>query len=234
MRIILNEGWRQVLAEEFAKDYYSDLWDKVDAAYDAGNVYPPVEEIFSAFELVDYDQVKVVILGQDPYHGLGQAHGLSFSVKPGVKIPPSLRNIYKELQSDLGVPMADHGSLISWAEQGVLMFNAVLTVDEGHAGSHKKHGWHKFTDAVISKLNDRDKGIVFVLWGNFAISKKALITQPQHRIIASVHPSPLSANRGFFGSQPFSKINHALEEIGQPPIDWPLSPIDDGQMMLNL
>ncbi len=234
MRRILNEGWQKVLRDEFVKDYYSDLWAMVDAAYDAGHVYPPVEEVFSAFELVDYDQVKVVILGQDPYHGPGQAHGLSFSVKPGVKIPPSLRNMYKELQNDLGMTMADHGYLISWAEQGILMFNAVLTVDEGHAGSHKKYGWHKFTDAVISKLNDREEGIVFVLWGNFAISKKGLITNPQHRIIENIHPSPLSANRGFFGSKPFSKINTQLVTLGQSTIDWQLKPIDDGQIKLDI
>ena len=234
MRMIMNESWQKVLGETYAQTYYKDLWAKVDAAYGAGTVYPPIEDVYSAFELVGYDQVKVVVLGQDPYHGPGQAHGLSFSVKPGVKIPPSLRNIYKELQADLGIPMADHGYLIPWAEQGVLMFNAVLTVDEGKAGSHKKYGWHTFTDEIIRQLNERKEGIVFVLWGNFAISKKALITNPQHRIIESVHPSPLSASRGFFGSQPFSKINDHLQAMGQTPINWQLPPLDDGQMMLNI
>ena len=232
--IIQNKGWQGVLEDEFAKDYYLQLWEKLDAAYEDHSVYPIKEEVFSAFEYVDYDQVKVVILGQDPYHGPNQAHGLSFSVKPGVKIPPSLRNIYKELKSDLGIDPPDHGYLEAWAKQGILMFNAVLTVDEGSAGSHKKYGWHTFTDAVISQLDAREEGIVFVLWGNFAISKKKLITGTQHRIVESVHPSPLSASRGFLGSQPYSKINGYLSELGYAPIDWRLEAIDDGQVKLDI
>lgn len=220
--MIQNKGWQGILEEEWQKPYYKDLWTKLDLAYETQNIYPPKAEVFSAFELVDYNEVKAVILGQDPYHGQGQAHGLSFSVKPGVKIPPSLRNMYKELRSDLEIDPPDHGYLTPWAMQGVLMFNAVLSVEEGKAGSHKKLGWPKFTDEVIKKLNQRKEGIVFVLWGNFAISKKKFITNPQHRIVESVHPSPLSASRGFFGSKPYTKVNHYLEELGQTPIDWSL------------
>lgn len=232
--IIQNQGWQTVLADEFNKDYYGELCNRLEQAYEDHSVYPAKEDIFSAFELVDYDKVKVVILGQDPYHGAGQAHGLSFSVKKGVKIPPSLRNMFKELKSDLGIEPPNHGFLQSWAQQGILMFNAVLTVDEGKAGSHKNYGWHTFTDAVISQLNQREDGIVFVLWGNFAISKKPLITGSQHRIVESVHPSPLSASRGFFGSKPYSKINSYLEELGHTQINWQLDTEDNGQMKLDI
>ena len=232
--IIQNEGWQTVLADEFNKDYYVELCNKLEQAYDDHPVYPAKEDVFSAFELVDYDEVKVVILGQDTYHGPGQAHGLSFSVKKGVKIPPSLRNMYKELKSDLGIEAPDHGYLEAWAKQGILMFNAVLSVDEGKAGSHKKYGWHTFTDAVITQLNQREEGVVFVLWGNFAISKKKLITASQHRIVESVHPSPLSASRGFLGSKPYSKINGYLEELGYETIEWCLETEDDGQVKLDI
>lgn len=231
---IENKEWKSVLKDEFAKKYYMDLWAHLEEEYADHLVYPPKEEVFTAFELVGYNEVKVVILGQDPYHGPNQAHGLSFSVKKGVKIPPSLRNILKELKADLGIDIPNHGCLLPWANQGVLMFNAVLTVDEGKAGSHKKLGWHQFTDEVIRQLNLRRTGIVFVLWGNFAISKKALITNPQHRIIESVHPSPLSASRGFFGSRPFSRINEYLETMGLTAIDWTLTDEEDGQVKLEL
>ena len=220
--VINNKGWQKVLGDEFTKDYYRDMWGKLDRAYEDHPVYPPKDQVFSAFELVDYEDVKVVILGQDPYHGPGQAHGLSFSVQPGIKLPPSLKNIFKELVDDQGVTMPAEGYLVPWAKQGVLMFNAVLTVEEGKAGSHKNMGWHRFTDQVISCLNRRENGIVFVLWGNFAISKKKLITGSQHGIIESVHPSPLSARRGFFGSNPFSKINDYLANLGTEAIDWRL------------
>ena len=220
--IIEKPGWQRVLGNEFKKDYYEHMWEKLDQAYEDQTIYPPKEEVYSAFELVDYEEVKVVILGQDPYHGNGQAHGLSFSVKKGVKLPPSLKNIFKELNSDMGIDMPEDGYLVPWARQGVLMFNAVLTVEEGKAGAHKKIGWHTFTDEVIRRLNQREKGIVFVLWGNFAISKKKFITGSQHRIIESVHPSPLSARRGFFGSKPFSKINAALMDLGYTTINWHL------------
>lgn len=231
--IIENKGWKQLLEDEFKKAYYVKLWEKLDVAYEDHQVYPPKGKVFSAFELVDYDEVKVVILGQDPYHGAGQAHGLSFSVEKGIKIPPSLRNMYKELESDLSVQPPDHGYLVPWAVQGILMCNAVLTVDEGHPGSHKKFGWHQFTDEVIRRLNAREAGIVFVLWGNFAIGKKTLITNPQHKIIESAHPSPLSASRGFFGSKPFSRINEHLVALGYDPIDWHLDS-DTSQMMLDI
>ncbi len=220
--IISNSGWQGVLSEEWQKPYYQAMWQTLDTAYSLRPIYPPKSQVFQAFELVDYDQVKVVILGQDPYHGEGQAHGLSFSVQKGVKLPPSLRNIFKELESDMGIVPPEHGCLTEWVKQGVLMFNAVLTVEAGQAGSHKKIGWHTFTDQVIKALNEREQGIVFVLWGNFAISKKKFITGQQHRIIESVHPSPLSARRGFFGSRPFSQVNRALESMGVLPVDWSL------------
>lgn len=232
--IINKSGWQRVLGDEFKKDYYREMWKSLDAAYVNHPVYPPRDKVFSAFEMVDYNDVKVVILGQDPYHGQGQAHGLSFSVQKGIRIPPSLRNIYKELKNDLAIEPPDHGCLIPWAEQGVLMLNAVLTVDEGKPGSHKKLGWHRFTDTVIEKLNEREQGVVFVLWGNFAIGKKKLISNLQHRIIESVHPSPLSANRGFLGSKPFSQINHCLAELGQTPIDWQLSDEETEQLVLDI
>lgn len=219
---IKNQGWQKVLKETFEDDGYKAMWAFLEERYETGIVYPPKEEVYSAFELVDYEDVRVVILGQDPYHGPGQAHGLSFSVQPSVRIPPSLRNMYKELVTDMGVPMPKDGYLVPWAKQGILMMNAVLTVEQGQAGAHKKIGWHKVTDGVIQKLNERETGIVFVLWGNFAISKKKLITGKQHRIIESAHPSPLSARRGFFGSRPYSTVNAHLKALGQEPIDWRL------------
>ncbi len=229
----MGPQWKCVLAQEFTKTYYKDLEERLDEAYECSRVYPPREDVFSAFEHTDYDQVKVVILGQDPYHGPGQAHGLSFSVQHGVKIPPSLRNIYKELAADVGFHIPNHGNLEAWTKQGILLLNAILTVEEGKPSSHKKFGWGQFTDEVIRLLNDREEGIVFVLWGNFAISKKSLITNPQHRIVESVHPSPLSASRGFLGSACFSKVNNLLTTMGHEGIDWTIDePVE--QLTLDL
>lgn len=213
-------SWQRLLADEFEKEYFQDLFKFIDQEYEAGNVYPPKELIFSAFEHTPYEQVKVVILGQDPYHGAGQSHGLAFSVQKGVKIPPSLRNMYKELASDLAIEPASHGNLTSWADQGVLLLNTVLTVREGEANSHQKQGWERFTDRVIEVLNEREDPIVFVLWGKPAQQKATMIDATKHIIIQSFHPSPLSASRGFFGSKPFSKVNDALISLGKQPIDW--------------
>ena len=213
-------SWQRLLADEFEKEYFQDLFKFIDQEYEVGNVFPPKELIFSAFEHTPYEQVKVVILGQDPYHGAGQSHGLAFSVQKGVKIPPSLRNVYKELASDLAIEPASHGNLTSWANQGVLLLNTVLTVREGEANSHQKHGWERFTDRVIEVLNEREDPIVFVLWGKPAQQKTTMIDATKHIIIQSFHPSPLSASRGFFGSKPFSKVNDALISLGKQPIDW--------------
>lgn len=213
-------SWQRLLADEFEKEYFQDLFKFIDQEYEAGNVFPPKELIFSAFEHTPYEQVKVVILGQDPYHGAGQSHGLAFSVQKGVKIPPSLRNMYKELANDLAIEPASHGNLTSWADQGVLLLNTVLTVREGEANSHQKKGWERFTDRVIEVLNEREDPIVFVLWGKPAQQKTTMIDATKHIIIQSFHPSPLSASRGFFGSKPFSKVNDALISLGKQPIDW--------------
>lgn len=213
-------SWQRLLADEFEKEYFQDLFKFIDQEYEAGNVFPPKELIFSAFEHTPYEQVKVVILGQDPYHGAGQSHGLAFSVQKGVKIPPSLRNMYKELANDLAIEPASHGNLTSWADQGVLLLNTVLTVREGEANSHQKQGWERFTDRVIEVLNEREDPIVFVLWGKPAQQKATMIDATKHIIIQSFHPSPLSASRGFFGSKPFSKVNDALITLGKQPINW--------------
>lgn len=222
--------WSKVLAKEFEADYYVKMWQKLEVAYAEEVIYPPKAEVFTAFELTDYEDVKVLILGQDPYHGHGQAHGLSFSVKPEVtKIPPSLKNIYKELASDMKVGIPEHGYLVEWAKQGVLMLNAFLTVREKSPSSHSSIGWGQFTDHVISKLNERDKPVIFVLWGQFAISKEVLVTNDRHKVIKSPHPSPFSARKGFFGSKPFSGINTLLGEMGEEPIHWPLSDFGNHQ-----
>lgn len=212
--------WSEFFEQEKQQEYYQKLMLFLEEEYHNKTIYPPREELFTCFDACPYEDVKVVMLGQDPYHEQGQAHGLCFSVKKGVKIPPSLRNMYKELKSDLDIDMPSHGYLIDWAKQGVFMMNAVMSVVEGHAGSHQKKGWEIFSDHAISALNEHETGIVFLLWGNWAQKKAALITNPQHRIVMSAHPSPLSANRGFFGSQPFSKTNALLEEIGRTPITW--------------
>lgn len=213
------KSWKEFLEKESRETYFIQLMDKVNKAYERERVYPSKEEMFSCFELCPYENVKVVIIGQDPYHGAGQAHGLSFSVKPGVKVPPSLKNIYKELQSDLNIETPNHGYLVSWAKQGVLMLNTSLTVTEGKPGSHKSFGWSKFTQHVLEFLNDYDKPLVFILWGNHAIEAAKGITNPKHFLIKSPHPSPL-AGGGFFGTKPFSKTNEFLQKTGRGAIDW--------------
>lgn len=216
----LQNKWGYLLSAEFEKEYYGRLSDFLEGEYENNTVFPLNEDIFNALNYTDYDDVKAVILGQDPYHGPGQAHGLSFSVKPEVDIPPSLKNVYKELHSDTGAKIPDHGYLVSWAEQGVLLLNTVLTVRSGEANSHRGKGWETFTDKVISLLNERETPVVFILWGKPAQSKLPLINTNKHPIITSPHPSPLSARRGFFGSQPFSKTNRYLKQLNQKEIDW--------------
>lgn len=216
----INNKWDLVLKDEFKKEYFIKMMSFLDKEYEEKIIFPVKDEIFKAFELSDFDDTKVVILGQDPYYNYGQAEGLSFSVKTGVKLPPSLKNIYKELEDDIGIKNFNNGSLVSWAKQGVLLLNASLTVEEKKPNSHSKIGWQIFTDKIISILNAREKPLVFILWGNFARSKKILITNPDHLIIESAHPSPLSARRGFFGSKPFSMTNTFLREHKIKEIDW--------------
>lgn len=218
----METSWRPILGEEATKPYFKDLQEYVKKERQEGVVYPPKQQEFAALHLTPYEEVSVLILGQDPYHGPNQANGLCFSVRPGVPIPPSLQNIYKELRDDLGVKTPNHGDLSHWAKQGVLLLNAVLTVRAGQAASHGGKGWETFTDAVIKAVNDKPERVVFVLWGAYARKKAALIDASRHVIIQSAHPSPLSANNGFFGSRPFSKINTALREAGRPEIDWQL------------
>jgi uracil-DNA glycosylase len=219
--LTIPAAWRDVLADEAAAPYFAALEQFVAAERAAHQVFPPQDEVFAALEATAYEDVKVVLLGQDPYHDDGQAHGMCFSVRPGVKIPPSLRNMYKELNADLGVPVAGHGYLRAWADQGVLLLNTVLTVRAHEAASHKGRGWETFTDAVIRAVGERESPAVFVLWGAHAKKKAALIDTTRHRVIQGAHPSPLSA-RMFFGSRPFSKTNAALEELGHTPVDWAL------------
>lgn len=216
----LSGSWAQALKGEFHKEYYKRLFAAVGNEYQTRRIYPPADDIFNAFHLTPLEQVKVVILGQDPYHGEGQAHGLCFSVKPGVEIPPSLVNIYRELEEDVGCYIPNNGYLVKWAEQGVLMLNTVLTVRAHQAHSHKGLGWEEFTDAAIRVLAEQDRPMVFILWGRPAQMKKAMLHNPKHLILESAHPSPLSASRGFFGSRPFSRTNRYLEQNGLAPIDW--------------
>ena len=216
----INGDWLEALKDEFKKDYYKQLFEKVNEEYRTRLIFPPANDIFNAFHLTPLKDVKVVILGQDPYHGNNQAHGLCFSVKPEVEIPPSLVNIYKELHDDLGCTIPDHGYLVKWAKQGVLMLNTVLTVRAHQANSHQGRGWEQFTDAAIRVLNTQDRPIVFILWGRPAQMKKAMLNNPKHLILEAPHPSPLSSYRGFFGSRPFSKTNQFLEANGVEPIDW--------------
>lgn len=216
---MINKQWDIILKDEFSKEYYKKLGSFVKSEYKNKICYPEYDNIFNALRYTDYDEVKVVILGQDPYHGEHEAHGLSFSVLDGVKRPPSLNNIFKELYSDIGVNR-NSNNLTGWAKQGVLLLNAIMSVEKDKPLSHKEKGWEIFTDNIISKLNERDKPIVFVLWGGFARSKKKLITNSRHHVIESVHPSPLSAYNGFFGSKPFSKINAFLKNNNFEPIDW--------------
>jgi uracil-DNA glycosylase len=216
----LPPSWQPLLADEFDKPYFQHLREFVDRERQAHTVYPPEPEVFSAFQLTPYEDVNVLLLGQDPYHNENQAHGLCFSVRPGVKPPPSLKNIFKELRDDLGCKIPNNGYLVPWAKQGMLMLNAVLTVRAHEANSHKNKGWETFTDTVIRTVNEKQDGVVFVLWGSYAQKKRALIDTSRHTIIEGVHPSPLSAKGGFFGSRPFSRINSTLEANGKPAIDW--------------
>jgi len=218
----MHLSWRKALHGEFSKPYFEKLVAFVQAERKAGEVYPPAGEVWTAFEETPLDQVQVVILGQDPYHGPGQAHGLSFSVKPGVKSPPSLLNIYKELESDLGIHPVKHGYLMAWARRGVFLLNTVMTVRKGAAGSHRGEGWETFTDRVISVLNAREAPMVFVLWGKDAGNKAGAIDSSRHHVLASSHPSPMSAGAGFFGSKPFSKANGWLQGKGLPGVAWQL------------
>lgn len=220
MKQVFKNEWDEVLAEQFQQSYYLQLREFLKEQYASAPIYPQMEDMWTAFQLTPFHQVKVVILGQDPYHGPGQAHGLSFSVKEDVKLPPSLRNIFKELKTDIGCDIPVHGMLTGWAEQGVLLLNTVLTVREGEAHSHRGKGWELFTDEVIRKLSARHEPVVFVLWGKPAQAKKSLIDMNRHAIIESPHPSPLSASRGFFGSRPFSKVNEQLQQWGEQSIDW--------------
>lgn len=218
--IQLGNSWDTILEGEFEKPYYLKLREFLTEEYKIQTIYPDKYNIFNALKLTPYEDVKVVILGQDPYHGPGQAHGLSFSVQPGIQTPPSLQNMYKELRDDLGCYIPNNGYLVPWAEQGVLLLNTVLTVRAGEANSHRKKGWENFTDEVIRKLNERDKPVIFLLWGNNAKEKMSLVTNPRHFILTSVHPSPLSATRGFMGCKHFSKTNEILRDLGQKEIDW--------------
>ena len=217
---MIQNDWLEPLKPEFSKPYYRELFQFVNEEYRTRLIYPPADDIFNAFHMTPLHEVKVVILGQDPYHGDGQAHGLCFSVKPDVEIPPSLVNIYQELHDDLGCYIPNNGCLTKWADQGVLLLNTVLTVRAHQANSHRGHGWEEFTDAAIRILNEQDRPIVFILWGAPAQKKAAVLTNPMHLVLKSPHPSPLSAYRGFFGSRPFSKTNEFLAANGLKPIDW--------------
>ncbi len=218
----IGNSWDTILQDEFKKDYYLKLREFLKYEYSHYHVYPNMYDIFNALKYTDYNDVRAVILGQDPYHGPGQAHGLCFSVKKGVVPPPSLKNIFKELYEDLGVVPPQSGELIPWTKQGVLLLNTVLTVRQGQANSHKGKGWEQLTDSIIKKLNEREKPIAFILWGGNARSKSGLITNPKHGIFQCAHPSPLSAFNGFFGCRHFSKVNNFLVQNGMEPIDWSL------------
>lgn len=216
----IQNDWLQPLSPEFKKPYYAKLYKTIREEYSSRQIFPPADEIFTAFELTPLSEVKVVIIGQDPYHGDGQAHGLCFSVKPDIETPPSLVNIYKELNTDLGCYIPNNGYLTKWAKQGVLLLNTVLTVRAHQANSHRGIGWEEFTDAAISILNEQDRPIVYLLWGKPAQTKKSMLNNPKHLILEAPHPSPLSAYRGFFGCRHFSKTNEFLKENGLEPIDW--------------
>ena len=219
MKLVGNK-WDVILDSEYRKEYFKRIVDFINSEYKLKTVYPVKSRILRSLELTDYDDVKVVILGQDPYHGEGEANGLCFAVSNGIKLPPSLQNIYKELEDDLGIPRSNVGNLECWAHEGVLLLNTVLTVEKDKPASHKGIGWEMFTDAIISKINDKEEPVVFILWGNFAKSKKSLITNSKHYVIESSHPSPFSARYGFFGSKPFSKTNRFLRENNIKEIDW--------------
>ncbi|KAF0193553.1 MAG: ung [Bacillota bacterium] len=217
---MINNVWHNLLEEEFQKDYYQSLCEFLKQEYETKTIYPALHFVFEALKLSPYNKVRVVILGQDPYHGEQQAHGLAFSVQQGVDIPPSLLNIYKELHTDLGCYVPNNGHLVPWAEQGVLLLNTSLTVRANSAASHRGKGWEQITDRIIGLLNEKLTPVVFLLWGNHAKAKAKLVTNPQHMILTSVHPSPLSAHRGFFGCKHFSKANDFLHKLGQTEIDW--------------
>ncbi|MDX5438572.1 MAG: uracil-DNA glycosylase [Pontibacter sp.] len=220
MNVKIEESWQNVLQDEFEKPYFHELTSFVKDEYATQKVYPAGSQIFKAFEMCPFDKVKVVILGQDPYHGPKQAHGLAFSVTDEVRTPPSLLNIYKEIKNDLGKDIPASGNLERWAKQGVLLLNATLTVRAGNAGSHQKKGWEEFTDAVVQKVNDLKEHVVFMLWGAYAQKKGAFIDERKHLVLRAAHPSPFAADRGFFGTRHFSKANNYLKEYGKEPIDW--------------
>lgn len=220
MDVKIEGGWKSLLTDEFEKPYFAELTKFVHEEYRTQKVYPPAKLIFNAFEQCPFEQVKVVILGQDPYHGPDQAHGLCFSVNDGIDFPPSLRNIFKELQNDVGKPIPTSGNLTNWAKQGVLLLNATLTVRANQAGSHQRKGWEEFTDAVIHKINEKKEHVIFILWGNYAIRKGEFIDTNKHLVLTSVHPSPLSASRGFFGNKHFSRTNEFLLQHKLQPINW--------------
>jgi uracil-DNA glycosylase len=220
MDVKIEQSWKTILSEEFEKEYFKDLVEFVKSEYKSHTIYPAGKYIFSAFDHCKFDDLKVVIIGQDPYHGLGQANELCFSVSDGIKKPPSLVNIFKEIQDDLGIPIPESGNLERWAKQGILLLNATLTVRANQAGSHQKKGWETFTDAVIKKISDTKEGIVFILWGAYAQRKGAVIKGDKHCILESAHPSPFSAYNGFFGNKHFSKTNQYLKKTGKTPISW--------------
>ena len=220
MEIRIEESWKRELAEEWEKDYFVRLTQFVREEYATKQIFPPGRQIFAAFNSTPFHDVKVVILGQDPYHDVGQANGLCFSVNDGIQFPPSLRNIFKEIESDIGTPVPQSGDLSRWAKQGVLLLNATLTVEAHRAGSHQRHGWEQFTDRVIAHLAEHRDNLVFILWGSYAIGKGAFIDRNRHLVLTSVHPSPLSAHRGFFGNHHFSRTNQYLIEHGKTPIEW--------------
>lgn len=218
--INIGNDWDELLKPEFDKEYYQELRKFLVNEYKTQKIHPDMDEIFSALKLSSYKDTKILLLGQDPYHGEGQAHGLAFSVKPGITPPPSLKNMYKEIESELGIKPPNNGYLVSWAKQGILMINTVLTVRDGLANSHKGRGWEIFTDRIIELLNKKDEPVIFILWGNNAKTKKKLITNKNHFIIEGVHPSPLSASRGFFGCGHFKRVNEILKSLGKKEIDW--------------
>jgi len=217
---LVGNKWDEILKEEYEQEYFKNIVLYINQAYKEREIFPPKNHILRALSLTDYDDVKIVILGQDPYHGVGEANGLAFSVNNGVRLPPSLLNIYKELKNDLGIPISDKGDLTCWAKKGVLLLNSILTVEKDKPASHKDLGWEKFTDAIIKKINEKNESVVFLLWGNFAKSKRYLITNPKHLVIMSSHPSPFSCNYGFLGSRPFSKANIYLINNGREGIDF--------------
>lgn len=221
----IGNSWDVLLKEEFSKDYYKELQEFLENEYENYTIHPEKDEIFSALSSTSYEDTRVVIFGQDPYHGENQAHGMAFSVKKGVDIPPSLKNIYKELNQELGCYIPNHGYLEKWAKQGVLLLNASLTVRDAEANSHKGKGWEKVTDRITEILNNRRESVIFILWGNDAKKKEALITAPQHIILSAAHPSPLSASRGFFGCGHFKKVNNILKALNLPEIDWQIENI---------